>query len=85
MLFNSAPGRIRTCDPRIRSGKMCVLSYPSMSEKAAYLHGFPRLPCSRFSIPSDSVLAQLHTVAVSREIMLTTFSRGSRIVEAILK
>ena len=36
-LFGSAPGRIRTCDPRIRSPNRQVLACPNSSENSAYL------------------------------------------------
>src|SRR5215212_2334796 len=57
--FRGAPGRIRTCDPRIRSPRTCVLACPSVSGNWPYLCGFYGFPRSRFPVLFGSVLARL--------------------------
>ena len=58
--LTSAPGRIRTCDPRIRSPRTYVLACSSVSVNFSYLCNFRGFPCSVDSILFGSVLAWLH-------------------------
>ena len=56
---SGAPGRIRTCDPRIRSPKTYVLACLRVSGNWAYLCDLRRFLCSRISVLFGSVLAWL--------------------------
>ena len=57
--FRSAPGRIRTCDRRIRSPKHTILVRTDASESSPNLQGFSEFSVERLSVAYWLVPARL--------------------------